>query len=93
MDRKNSRRPLTEPGRTIVHHPFCAIQLKQGSTEKIFFHFVDKNPLFQDNSPEAICELILASGKRECAFKPHFDKNQGKAVNHLTGGRFHHRYK
>lgn len=40
-----------------------------------FFHFIDKNPLFEDNSKEAIYAYLVSSRKRRYAYKQQSDEN------------------
>ncbi len=40
-----------------------------------FFRFVDKNPLFADNSQEAVYEYLISSRKHKLAYKTQIDES------------------
>jgi hypothetical protein len=45
------------------------------NSEQRFFRFVDKNPLFDSNSQEAIHEYLVSSRKRKFDYKSQIDEN------------------
>jgi len=89
MDQKNTVKPLTESGKSVLDRPCHMMAAKQ----EIFFSFVDKNPLFANNSREAIHDYLLTSSQRQSGFKPHFDGDGDQMTHHLPRNRFRYRYK
>ena len=89
MDHKNTAKPLTESGKLVLDRLCNTMAAKQ----EIFFSFVDKNPLFANNSPEAIHDYLLTSSQRQSGFKPHFDGDGDQMTHHPTRNRFRYRYK
>lgn len=69
--------------KTTLDNTYAMMTMPQDNPEKIFFRFVDKNPLFPDNSKDAIREYILASRKRRSDFKSHWNDGYEKVTNYL----------
>ena len=93
MDHKKIVRQLIDPSKTDLDNTFSTITLPADNPEKAFFCFVDKNPLFPDNSEDAIHEYILASRKRRSDVKSHCDAGYEKLSNGLISSRLHQRDK
>ena len=93
MDHKKIANQLMELNTTVFHNTFNTMTRRDDNPEKFFFSFIDKNPLFQDNSKEAIHEYILASHKRRFDLKTHVDKENEKIPDYLMSNHFHYRNK
>ncbi len=93
MDHKKTAKQLTGLNKSVLDNTFNTIEIPPDHSEQIFFRFVDKNPLFPDNSKDAIQEYILDSRKRRSDFKSHFDKGHENVVDSLVSNNFHHRNK
>lgn len=93
MNHKKIAKQLMEVNKTTLDNTFATMTMPQDNPEKIFFRFVDKNPLFPDNSKDAIREYILASHKRRSDFKLHCDEGYEKVTNYLICNHLHHRDK
>lgn len=93
MDQKKIAKQSMELNKTTFVHMFNTMTPPQSNPEKIFFRFVDKNPLFPDNSKEAIHEYVLASRKRRSDFKSHFDEGCKNVTGNLMSNSFHFRNK
>lgn len=93
MEQRKIATQLTELNQAVFNNPFITIMPRAHNPEKSFFRFVDKNPLFSDNSKNAIHEIILVPRKTRPDFKPHFDEDYEKITYFLAGNHFHHRNK
>jgi len=93
MDHKKIAKQLTGSNKSVSDTAFSTIMMPPDHSEQIFFRFVDKNPLFPDNSKDAIQEFILDSHKRRSDFKSHFDQGHKNVVDYLVSNNFHHRNK
>lgn len=93
MDHKRIAKQLMEFDETVFEEASCTMTPPQDKSEIVFFRFVDKNPLYPDNSKEAIQAYIRASRKRRYDFKTHFDEDCAKAANYLISNHLHHRNK
>lgn len=93
MDHKKIAKQLMGMNKTTFDNTFNPTTMLQDDSERLFFHFVDKNPLFPNNSEDAINEYILASRKRRSDFKSHFAEGYEKGANYLISNRLHHRDK
>ncbi|MEE9911611.1 MAG: hypothetical protein K4571_07790 [Deltaproteobacteria bacterium] len=69
MDRKTIAKQLMQFNGSDRDKTLVSIALPQDHSEKSFFSFVDKNPLFPDNSADAVHEFILTSHRRRSDFK------------------------
>lgn len=66
---------LIELNKMEFDNTFNTLTMRKKNSEKQFFHFVDKNPMFSDNSKEAIYEYLVSFRKRQFEYKPHIDEN------------------
>lgn len=71
MNHKKIAKQLRKTNKTAIGNSFNASTTPQDNSERIFFLFVDKNPLFPNNSWQAINEYILASHRRRSDTKSH----------------------
>jgi len=65
---------LIESNKTDFDNAFNTMT-QQTNAEKRFFRFVDKNPMFSNNSKEAIYDYLMSSRKRSFEYKPQMDEN------------------
>jgi len=93
MDHKKIAKQLMELHQTAFNNPFNPVALSQDNSEKNFFRFVDKNPLFPDNSKDAIQEYLVTSRKRRSDCKPHCDEGCEEFTKYFLTNRLHHRNK
>jgi len=93
MDHKKIAKQLMELHQTAFNNPFNMIALNQDHSEKNFFRFVDKNPLFPDNSKDAIQKYLVTSCKRRSDFKSHCDGGCEEFTQYLLINRLLHRNK
>ncbi|PKN19851.1 MAG: hypothetical protein CVU71_05650 [Deltaproteobacteria bacterium HGW-Deltaproteobacteria-6] len=90
MDHKKTAKQLMDLNTTVFHSTSNTTALRKETPESFFFSFIDKNPLFQDNSKEAIHEYLLASHKRRFAFQTHVDEGNEKVPDYLMRSHFHY---
>ncbi|MFO7570259.1 MAG: hypothetical protein R6W75_10725 [Smithellaceae bacterium] len=64
MDHRIISRQFISAGNNLPDQAFNATGSRHDRGQRNFFHFVDKNPLFPDNSRETVNAFILASSKR-----------------------------
>ena len=93
MNYKKIAKHLTETNKTTFNNTFNAAKMLQDNSQRIFFHFVDKNPLFQNNSKDAIHEYIRDSRRKRAGFKPYFDEGYENVTGYLIRNRLHYRDK
>jgi hypothetical protein len=61
----------------------------QYSTEKHFFNFIDKNPLFADNSANSMRAVILATRKTRSSFSPLKEGDRNAATGFIARNYCH----
>ena len=66
---------LIELNKMDFDNTFNTMTTIHTNSERRFFHFVDKNPMFDDNSQEAIYEYLVSSRKHKFEYKPQIDEN------------------
>ncbi len=74
MYQQKNAKHLIESNNTDFDSAFNTMTM-QTNAENRFFRFVDKNPMFSNNSKEAIYDYLLSSRKRPFEYKPHTDEN------------------
>lgn len=89
MNHKVIAKRLTELKKTSRDSNLDAMSFEQDQPDKIFFRFVDKNPLFLDNTKGAIQNYILSTHKIRCTYKPHRDESHESLTDYLTACRLH----
>jgi hypothetical protein len=93
MDHRKIAKQLMELHKTAFDNTFNTMTILQDNSERLFFRFVDKNPLFPNNSTEAVHEYILTSHKRRSDFKTHVDETYETVSNYFIGNSLNHRDK
>jgi hypothetical protein len=64
MDRQRIAKHWIESNEMDFSSASVPMTLPQNDAESLFYRFVDKNPLFSDNSGEAVIQYLLASRKQ-----------------------------
>lgn len=93
MEQRKIAKQAMELSQAAFYNPLITIVPKESNPEKYFFRFVDKNPLFTDNSKNAVCEVILSLRKTQSDFKSHSDEEHEEYTDYLVNNHFHHRNK
>jgi len=66
---------LIELNKMDFDNTFNTMTSLHTKSDKRFFRFVDKNPVFNDNSREAIYEYLVSSRKHAFDYKQQIDEN------------------
>jgi len=66
---------LIEMNKIDFDGTFNTMTTNHANSEQRFFRFVDKNPMFNNNSQEAIYEYLVSLRKRKCEYQPQIDEN------------------
>ncbi len=94
MNRTKNEKPLTELKAKKQKRPLMTRMPATGEqSEEFFFRFVDKNPLFRNNTKGAIKEFILNLHKRKSTFNAHDDDDYEKTEDYYISYRVHQRDK
>ena len=93
MDHNKITKQLLEMNKTAFDNTFSSMTILQDNSERIFFRFVEKNPLFTDNSRNAATEYIQASRKRRTDLKSHLDESFAQVADYFMGGNLQNRDK
>lgn len=75
---------MMEIHKTAFDNSFKTLTTVQDNSEKVFFRFVDKNPLFSDNSRKSINDYLSAYRKGRVDFKNSVDESYKKATDYFS---------
>ena len=75
---------MIELHKTAFDNSFKTITTVQDRTENIFFRFVDKNPLFSDNSRKSINGYLSTYRKGRIDFKNSIDENFKRVTDYFS---------
>lgn len=93
MEPRKIAKHMTQLKQTAFNQSFNIRTREQNTPENVFFRFVDKNPLFTDNSKNAIREAILSPRKTRSEFKSHVDEDYDMMANFIISSHHHCRNK
>jgi hypothetical protein len=75
---------MMEIHKTAFENSFKTLTTVQDSSEKVFFRFVDKNPLFSDNSRKSISDYLSTCRKGRVDFKNSVDESYKKMTDYFS---------
>jgi len=93
MEQRKIAKHVNQLNQTAFNQSFHTMTQEQSTSEKFFFRFVDKNPLFTDNSKNAIREAILSPRKTRSEFKSFFDEDYDMMADFIISAHHPHRNK
>ena len=93
MNQQKIVKHLIELNETQADCGITTVSLFQDDSEKRFFSFVDKNPLFTDNTIDAVYEYLTASRKRHYEYHAIVDENPEVPSGYLDPDYAHKRDK
>lgn len=85
MDRQRIAKHMIESSEMAFNDMMNAMTSSQSDAEKLFFSFVDKNPLFENNSLESVNKYLLASRKKRHIAKTPDDESCEYLSEYLSG--------
>lgn len=86
MEQRKIAKHVAQLNQAVINRSFNAATREQNTPENYFFRFVDKNPLFADNSKNAIREVILSSRKTRSEFCSFFDEDYDMMAGFIISG-------
>ena len=93
MNQQKIAKHLIELNEAHVESSISAASMFQSDSEKCFFRFVDKNPLFIDNSPDAVYEYLAASRRLHHQYHDIADENPEVTARYFCSDHSHKRDK
>ena len=89
MDQQKIAKHLIELNETYLDCTINTMTKLQADTQERFFRFVDKNPLFANNSADAIYAYLVSSRKRQYGYKPQVDDHQEILASYFISDHAH----
>ena len=75
MDQQKIAKHLIELHKTEFKNTLNTMTTHHVNSDRLFFRFVDKNPLLGNNSQDAIYEYLVSSRKQQFIYRPQVDES------------------
>ena len=89
MEQKKIAKHVMGLNQTAFNRSFNTMTRQQSISEELFFRFVDKNPLFADNSKNAIRDVILSPRQTRSEFTSLFDEDYEMMTDFIISSHHH----